>query len=349
VIHLLYGPDEYRVHDALQRIRRSLADADQLLESNTTVLDGAKITPAELMAQVTAVPFLAEHRLVIVEGLLAAIGAGRGGRRQKPAPNDAMEAWRGVAEQIEAGAVPDSTTLVFVEADLKSTNSAFQLFSPIAKTAHFGPLDKGEVPQWIKDRAEDQGMNIDGRAIASLAQTIGPDLWALDRELAKLAVYADGELVDAAMVADVVSAVREAKIWELGDAVVAGNEKKALEVMQRLLESDEAAPLLAFMIARSYRQLIIVKDMQERRERQDDVAKAAGIPNFKLKSLGPLASRYSWATLRAAYAKLVDGDLSVKRGLRDDETSLHVLVHELCAMAPAATGGYASPSAARRR
>lgn len=343
MIHLLYGPDEYRVHDALQQIRQALADPDNLLESNTAILDGGMVTPQDLLAHATAVPFLAEHRLVVVEGLLAAIGSARGGRRKKPSPDDPLEPWRRLAEQLGAPhALPESTTLVFVEGDVKQTNSGFALFSPIAKTARFGPLDKGELPQWIKDRADDKGVNIDGRAVASLAQTIGADLWALDRELDKLGAYADGDLVNGAVIGEVVSAVRETKAWELGDATVAGNERKALDTMRRLLESGEPAPLLSFMMARSYRQVIIVKDMNERREAADAIMKAAGIPNFRVKPVAALAARYPWPVLRAAYAKLVDADLSVKRGERDDETSLQLLVHELCAMAQASSG-YASP------
>ena len=53
VIHLLYGKDNYRVHAALGAIRDGLApddDARRDLASNTTVLDGAKLSPQEQWA-----------------------------------------------------------------------------------------------------------------------------------------------------------------------------------------------------------------------------------------------------------------------------------------------------------
>ncbi|HEY8173192.1 MAG TPA: DNA polymerase III subunit delta [Dehalococcoidia bacterium] len=344
MIHLIYGADEYRVHNALRDLREQFRASvgDTMSESNTTVLDGRSLTPLELLSHVTAMPFLAESRLVIVEGLLGAIGAGvRGGRRKKPSPDDPLEPWRQAAEQLsDPQTMPETTTLVFVEGDLKSGNAAFTIFAPIAKTLELGAMTRGEVPAWIAEAADIKGVRLAPRAIAALSQIIGPDLFMLDRELDKLDAYADGELVEAETVAEVVSAFGETKIWGFIDAIVAGNEPKALEQMLKVLADGSAPTQLTYMIARQYRQLIIVKDMRERRARQDEVARAAGIVPFRLNAVGAIASRYSWPMLRAAYAKLVDADLSVKRGLRDDETALQLLVHELCALAPPVTSGY---------
>jgi DNA polymerase III delta subunit len=57
------------------------------------------------------------------------------------------------------------------------------------------------------------------------------------------------------------------------------------------------------------------------------------VNKFRLNAVGANASRYSWATLRQAYARLLEADLDVKRGRQDDESSLQLLVHELCALA----------------
>jgi DNA polymerase III delta subunit len=92
--------------------------------------------------------------------------------------------------------------------------------------------------------------------------------------------------------------------------------------------------MLAFMIVREFRQMVLVKDLRERRLRQDEVLRLSGVNKFRLNAVGANASRYPWTTLRAAYARLLEGDLNVKRGLQDDESSLQLLVHELCALAP---------------
>lgn len=354
MIHLLYGKDNYRVHEALMAVRNELApddDARRDLASNTTVLDGSKLTPQELIAQATTVPFLAPHRLVIVEGLLAALAGiksgrkGAKGKKKAADEDDPLAPWRDVAEQLgDAAVVPPTTVLVFVEGDITKTNAAFPIFAPIARSLDHAPLPPNELRTWIMTEAKDLKLKLDPRAAAAIADLTGSDLWLVRNELLKLAAYAAGDAVDEAVVRQLVTSAQDAKFWDMTDAVVAGNERKALASLARLLTDGEPPPVLSSMLVRQYRQLVIVKEMRERRAGKDDIARASGVPGFKVDATAALAARYSWDDLRRAYRLLLDADLSVKRGLQGDEPSLQLLVHELCALAPRAA---ARPAYAR--
>ncbi len=347
MIHLLHGKDDYQVRKALAAIREDLAEDDDMLATNTTVLEGRGLTPDELLAHAMAMPFLSANRLVIVEGLLRALGEVRGGRRKKKGDgDDPLEPWRQAAAKLsDPATMPPTTTLVLVEGELAKTNAAFTIFAPIAYTTEYGPLPPGELSSWLKATAKAKKLKITDGAVQSLASLIGGDLWALDNELDKIAVYAGGETADEKMVGELVSAARETKVWDLSDAVVAGNERKALTSLGRLLVAGEAPQLLLFMIARQYRQLLVLKDLRERRVAREEMQRLSGVPGFRLNEVGALSGRYDWSVLRQAYARILDADLSVKRGLQDDESALQLLVHELCALAPRA--GAARPSYAR--
>src|SRR6476620_11407030 len=138
---MIYGKDTFRVRAAVRAIREELAKADALLDTNTTTLDGAAVTPGELLAHVSAVPFLGSARLVIVEGLLRHLGETRRGRvRKKAAADHPLEGWSEFAQQLgQPGALPPTTTLVFVEGDLalgrngEPSSPAFALFAPLAR------------------------------------------------------------------------------------------------------------------------------------------------------------------------------------------------------------------------
>lgn len=344
MIHLLYGDDDYRVHQALEHIRDGLKTDDGMLDSNTTILDGRAITPQELIAHATAVPFLAPYRLVIVEGLLAALGQVKGGRKKKKtADADPLDPWRHVAAQLgDKTAMPESTTLVFREAALAQKNAAFTIFAPISLARECKHFDAGELAKWVREECRDRGIEISEGAVRQLVSGGDTDLWALKTDLDKLEAYAAGEPIDETTVGALVAGTVETKFWDLTDAVVAGNERKALSTLRRMLINDEPPPLLAAMLVRQYRQLALVKDARDRGATRDETARISGVPSFKVDSVSALATRYSWPLLRDVYARLLDADLSVKRGLQDDESSLQLLVHELCDLAPTA-------SAARRR
>ncbi|HYM16742.1 MAG TPA: DNA polymerase III subunit delta, partial [Dehalococcoidia bacterium] len=342
-----YGEDGYQVRKALAAIREDLAADDEMLATNTSVLDGRGLAPDELLAHAAAMPFLAAHRLVIVEGLLRALGEARGGRRKKKAEaDDPLEAWRlARARLADPATMPATTTLVLVEGPIPKTNAALAIFAPIALATEYRPLSPGELGGWIKSAARQRTLKLTDGAARSLASVIGSNLWALDNELDKLTAYAGGEAVDEAAVSTLVSAARETKVWDLADAIVAGNQRSALTSMGRLLTAGEAPQLLLFMIARQYRQLILVKDLRERRVPQAELQRLSEVHPARVATVATIAGRYSWAALRQAYGRILDADLSVKRGLMDDESSLQLLVHNLCALAP----GGSAPRAAYTR
>jgi DNA polymerase III delta subunit len=335
VIHIFHGKDDYQIRSALRALRDDLKRTDDMLDSNTTLLDGRTVTPLELMAHATAVPFLAANRLVIVEGLLGGLGGARGGPRKKKGGDDTLDAWRGAAEQLaDPKTTPETTTLALIEGDIAKTNAAFAIFAPIARTREFGALAGAELSKWLREAAKTERVTLSEGAERALIAALAPDLWALKHAVAMLAAYAGEETVDEAMVRELVTPTDDTKFWDLTDAVVAGNERKALSSLQRLLTDGSPPAMLSAMLVRQYRQLTIVKDLRDRRAGQDEIARAAGVPAFKVGAVSALASRYSWPMVRAAYDRLLAADLSVKRGLQDDESALQLLVHELCAAAP---------------
>src|SRR3989304_3384475 len=85
MLHVFYGEASFSVRQRRDELRSSL-DTDGMLTSNTTVLDGAKTSLAEVTAACDTVPFLSAHRLVIVEGLLSRLGGAGRGRRGGRAP-----------------------------------------------------------------------------------------------------------------------------------------------------------------------------------------------------------------------------------------------------------------------
>ena len=67
MLHILIGEDDFSLRQALEEIKKSIGDPTALMP-NTTMLEGSQVTPEQLRAACETVPFLAEKRLVIVEG-----------------------------------------------------------------------------------------------------------------------------------------------------------------------------------------------------------------------------------------------------------------------------------------
>jgi DNA polymerase III delta subunit len=61
----------------------------------------------------------------------------------------------------------------------------------------------------------------------------------------------------------------------------------------------------------------------------------AGVHPYVMQRLLKQAPAYNIERLRRAYRRLLEADLSIKRGIYDDETAIHLLITELAAMANA--------------
>ena len=330
VLYILHGRDDFSCREELGRIKASL-DSDGMLGINTEVLDGREVTPEQLTAICDTVPFLASHRLVVVEGLLKRFEAPdrprRGARAQRgPAPD--LERWLGLAEYVQR--LPASTTLILLDDELSSDNPLFQALRAHAEVIEFRVLKAGAVLQWILDRAQGRELDISPAAARLLADLVGDKLWVLASELDKLAAYAQGRRIEGADVKALVHQVRQVNIFAMVDAVVERRAPVALRLLrQQVADGTDSGYLLA-MVVRQYRLMIQAKELGLSGLTTQEIGQRLGIgSDFVLQRVLEQADRYSLSRLKKAYRRLLDADVAVKRGRYNEELALELLVHDL--------------------
>lgn len=336
MLYLWYGPDSFSRAEALTELRRSL-DADGMLATNTTVFDGRAIRPDELQAACDAVPFLAARRLVLVEGLLVAQeGRARRGRvARTPAKGaggaaDDASPWAVFAEYLAR--LPESTVLVLADGEVRADNWLLAALRPHATVRQFPALGAEALQRWVAERARARQTAITPRAAATLAEAVGPNLWQLAGELEKLSLYAHGRPIDVPDVVAMVSVAQTGAVFQLCDALVAGQGSEALRLARLLLDEGAAGPYLLTMIARQFRQLLIARDLQQRRAPRAEIARRAEVPEFRVMNVINQAQRFAPGRLEAIYKRLLEADLAMKRGAQDEDTAIELLVAEVAGL-----------------
>jgi len=337
VLHVLFGPDEFRASEALRALRASL-DTDGSLASNTTTVPGRSLTPNELIQHASALPFLAPARVVIVENLLTTLGSRRG----------LVDQWQPFLDFLPS--MPETNHIVLLETPKRDDRD-----SPVARSSllaalkqrpnvtvtEFGELKTwarggpSEVAQWLQDRAVRRGVAIEPHAIEALAELVGANLRALAAELDKLATYVDGRTITQEDVRELTPVVREERIFELIDAIVEGHASNALTSLRRMLNDGSETPAhIQILVARQIRLLVRATEILEGRGTQEDVAaitKTRGYPLTKLmRQARATQSGSAEAALRASEA----ADHAVKTGKYADDLALELLVVQLAALAP---------------
>ena len=100
MLHILYGSDDFSIHEALDDLKSHVGPVD-VLDANVTVSQASAISPGELIAMCSTVPFLAERRMIVVEGLLAQFEGQRSPRRGRGRNAQAdSSSWLSIVEHI---------------------------------------------------------------------------------------------------------------------------------------------------------------------------------------------------------------------------------------------------------
>jgi len=340
--------DDFRLHEAYTQLRTQL-DTDGMLATNTTVLPARNLAPAELMQHLATIPFLAEARVVTVEGFLVATGGRRG----------VMDQWQPLVDFLPT--LPDSNHLVLLEPapdrDDRQTLERSPLFRALraldgADVREFRALrlfgrDTGnEVERWVLERAALRGIQLERTAAAALSELVGANLWLLASELDKLAQYAMGRPITVADVRALTPAAREAGMFDLVDAAVEGRTPVALRLLRQMFdEGSESPQAILAMIARQLRGLVRAAELVEQRAPKPAIGEATGTHNsWALDKLIRQAQALGRYGTEEALREAERTDFSIKSGKLDEVLGLELLLCKLADLAPAA-----QPTRAARR
>ncbi len=329
--YIFHGADEFTRAETLADFKRRLGPPDTV-DLNTTILDGGTLTLAKLRHACDAIPFLAEKRLVIVEGLLTRLAP----RKDRELSTSQRELLTALADYLPR--LPETTRLVFIEdKPLPARHSMLRLAQQEERgyVKRFDPQDAKVLPRWIEKRVRKYGGEIEPQAARQLAAVVGTDLRLLDQEIIKLVTYTQsptgGQAITIADIEAVVPYAQAAVVFDLVDALGRRDGRTAAQTLHRLLDAGEHPLGLLAMIVRQFRLLIQVKELKAERATPRDIAKTLRLHPFPARKLHTQATHFTAAQLEAVYRHLLDTDVAIKTGKIDPEVALDLLVAGLAA------------------
>ncbi len=311
---LIYGEDTYRSREWLHELISKFKTKFDPPGYNLSRFGGAT-EPAELRAAITAPPFLATRRMVVVERLLE-----RAGKDES-------------LEEILT-TTPESSIVVLWEEGEEKTFAKTPLFAKLVrdtevKTYPFQPLSGASLLAWVREQSSSRGVSFDRGALQELIRRTGSDLWQLTRELDKFAALR--KTVSAALVAEYVRGQTPENIFGFIDAIVARDKVRAVQELMNERAHGTAFPYLIAMCARQFRMLRAAFDYVQEHERAS--------PQTLVKLFGwhPFVARKTLSQIRAFDRQTLDRlcdtifetDRDIKIGTYEAETAVDLLMAKL--------------------
>ncbi len=197
-------------------------------------------------------------------------------------------------------------------------------------------VEEGEAVRWITDYCTSQAVQIEADGARELVDALGGDMMMISNELEKLILYVgEKKRITLGDVETMVLAAKQRSLYELTDAISSKDRVRALDVLDAILASgdgEEASIGHVYMLAKSFRQMLIILERNVRDQRMLWAALWQGfrVPPFAADDIIRQARRYkSRRELTRAIRLVAKADLALRSNPVSKRLVLERLIMDL--------------------
>jgi DNA polymerase III subunit delta len=315
-VYYLHGPEDMLKDEAVRMILDRALDPG-LRDFNLDQRSAAQLDPEEIHSLCNTLPMLAERRVVVLRDV-------EGWKRKT----------KGKAEFLRYLERPSVETVVVLVQGSAEDDEDKEL-SRGAYTVKFDPLPADRAEKWTLRRAGQLGLTLEPEAARHLVRSVGPDLGALQSELAKLASLPSGETLTPERLGELVGVRHGETLWDWREAVLNGESGRAVALLSPVLGQPGVSGVkLVTQLGTALVGLGIARTMYDKglrgRALEDAVFKAL-LKNRPFGLLGYKEEAARWARwapqwplprIRAALRAACTTDQSLKNTTVSDERGL---------------------------
>ncbi len=197
-------------------------------------------------------------------------------------------------------------------------------------------VEEGDGIRWIIETGAAQGIKVEPDAARELVDALGADMLLIANELEKLVLYVgEKKRITLADVETMVLAAKQRSLYELTDAISGKDRTRALQVLEAILSSgdgEEAAIGHLYMLAKTFRQMLVIleKNVRDSRAIWQALWQGFRVPPFAAEDIIRQARRYkSRRDITRALRLIARADLDLRSNPPSKRLVLERLVIEL--------------------
>jgi len=170
------------------------------------------------------------------------------------------------------------------------------------------------LTKWVSGIFRQEGVNISGEAVGTIADFAGCNLQMIEDAKEKLILYTMGkDSIEASDVEELLLASRSADIYELADALWEKNAAMAMKVLSQLEGQKTDALFINTVLAQQVRSLIKIKSITAgKRMRSSEVAALLGMREFIARKQMARVRKFSLREFENALAVCVEMNARLK-------------------------------------
>ncbi|MFW6188817.1 MAG: DNA polymerase III subunit delta [Planctomycetota bacterium] len=315
-VYALVGEDDALQTRALELLERFAAPEDQ--PGSTVRRFEETPEPADVFGELRTVPFMGMEgrRLVVLEAADEFVN-----KHSDP-----------LTKYLER---PSRTgTLVLCLKSLDGRTRAAKAIDSAGMVVDCSKLRWKDARGWLRSAARERGKSLTREAVYNLVEAVGPNLLALENELEKLALYVgERETITEEDVGEMAAEARSRSVFDLGQAVAAGDTAEALRLCEELLLRGERVVMIIGVLARQVRRYWQMKRLLRDDASQNEIARATGMPGFAVRNVRKDVENRPEAWFPRRLRMLSEADYESKTKsprAREEQLWLETLLARLC-------------------
>ncbi len=306
-IYLLYGQESYLKKQYKERFIKAMVPEGDTM--NYSYYEGKKTDIKEVIDLAETLPFFSERRLIVFEdtGFF------------KTGGND-------LADYINDG-LPRTTHFIFIENEVDKRSKLYKAVKAKGHIVELAAQDENTLRKWVSGLVRKEKKEMSQPDIAYFLNKVGTDMENITKELEKLFCYCldrnviTREDVDAICVTQITN-----HIFDMVNAVAAGDQRRALDLYYDLLALKEPPMRILSLMSKEYRDLFHVKQLSRQGYGRKDIALKAGLHPFVAGKYMDLAKRFQADDLRNVMEESADLEQRVKTGLMTDHLAVELFI-----------------------
>ncbi|MDO5308539.1 MAG: DNA polymerase III subunit delta [Planctomycetia bacterium] len=215
-----------------------------------------------------------------------------------------------------------SGVLVLQVSSFPSNLRLYKKLDKVGMIVDCKPLPTKSIPKWLVAwAARAYNIKLASETAALLVELVGDSLGALDQELAKLNILANGRAIDRQLIEANVRNTRQRKAWDLVDLALDGNTSAALRLLRQLYAEGENPVGLLAQITTSLRRIASAVEYINESPMPPTVNSAlarVGVPSFVLGKTAAQLNKLGPRRARTLIQTIVQTDVDLKGGSKAD-------------------------------
>ena len=313
-VYLLCGEQAYLRLQNRDRLRAALlGDGDQM---NVSFYTGMEITAREIIDQAQTLPFFADRRVIILENSVFF-------SKKASVESDALAAF--IPE------IPESASLIFVEEAPDKRKKLYKAIQKHGFVLNCENLTPQLLGRWAAGLFKKAGLMIDGPVLSFFLETVGGDMMNIVSESEKLIAYCMGrQYVTQEDIREICSPQLQDRIFDMIGAVSRRQKDKVLAIYMDLIALRTPGQVILTLLQREFSRLLQVKELQEGRLSETEIAKRVGLsPWIVKKNYLPVTRSLDRNRLERSLQICLQADQAYKSGTIDAGTAVEMTIIRL--------------------